>query len=83
MGFLASRFVAPVGCSVLGSLWAGVGDVGVAGVSISSLVECVGISCSSMSGNKSYSSRSKDQVDCLGLFVHSVQHGMAVDIFHI
>ena len=32
VGFLVSRFVAPVGCSVLGSLWAGIGDVGVAGV---------------------------------------------------
>ena len=60
VGFLVSRFVAPVGCSVLGSLWAGVGVVGVVGVSISSLVECLGISCSSISGNKSYSSRSKD-----------------------
>ena len=60
MGFLVSRFVAPVGCSVLVSLWAGVGVVGVVVVSGFSLVDGVGISCSSISGNRSYSSRSKD-----------------------
>ena len=60
MGFLVSRFVAPFGCFVLGSLWAGVGVVGVVVVSDFSLVGVVGISCSSISGNKSYSSRSKD-----------------------